>query len=162
MFVALIASLASAVVELGDPWGEFSRRPALRGPSETVEIGTLGMNRQSQKLRYWLRYTRAERLGKVTTRWADSETCSEVTGILERMRGLAVPQPDPPGIGERGPTRIVLDGAGYSLRAPAQFGPDAGKFLISSNIETPLAQWTDDSLRRLERCWTDEQPKRHP
>jgi hypothetical protein len=161
MFLALLSAPAALPAQLGPAWGEFSRRPALRRMSESVEIGTLGMDRQTKKLRYWLRYTKAGH-GAVTTRWADSKTCPEVTGILERMQGLSMPQPAAPGIGEEKEIEITLDGIGYSLRAPAQFGRKVGNFTMSSNVGTPLAQWTDDSFRRLEACWTETQPKRNP
>jgi hypothetical protein len=76
------------------------------------------------------------------------------------MRKLEAPQPDPPGIDPNQQISITMDGVGYLLRAPATFGDKSGKLTMSSNIGTPLAEWVETSLKRLENCWADVQPKR--
>lgn len=157
MFLALAAAQAAIPFELGPAWGEISRRPALRRVSDKVEIGTVGRDPRTKKLRYWLRHTRTEG-GSQRVRWANSANCPAVQTMLESVQELAVPKPAPPGLSEI--TSITLDGIGYSLRIPATFGGRYADMTVTSNIGTPLAYWVDDSLKRLEVCWTDQQPTR--
>lgn len=161
MHLLLFAALASPSGDFSRPWGEFSRRAAFSGVTEKVEIGTLGWERDTKSFRYWLRNSRGSN-GVVTTRWADSDTCAEVNVVLRGLRSLAMPRPAPPGIDTPNNVMIVMDGVTYSLRAPAQFGRYTGEFTLSSNVETPLAHWADDSFDRLEKCWSDRQPERRP
>lgn len=157
MFLAFAAAQAAIPVELGPAWGEISRRPALRRIAEKVEIGTLGRDPSTKRLRYWLRYTRTEN-GAQTLHWIDSANCSAVQVMLEAVQELTAPKPSPPGMADM--ISITMDGIGYSLRIPATFGSRNANMTLTSNIGTPLASWVDDSLRRLEPCWTDRQPAR--
>ena len=159
MLLAFAAAQAAIPTELGPAWAEFSRQPALERIKETVEIGTLGRERSTGKLRYWLRYTRTGN-GVEQVRWADSATCTAVRQVLEDMREIETPQLNPPGVVPNQRISITVDGVGYLLRAPATFGDRTGNLTMSSNIGTPLADWVEASVKRLENCWTEVQPKR--
>jgi hypothetical protein len=157
MLLALQTALPS---EMGPAWGEFARRPALRQISDKVEIGTLGvLDRSTGTLRYWMRLTRVDK-GQETVRWADSKSCAAVQGVLEGMAALPVPTLAPPGIGEKEPVKIMMDGVGYSLRTRSTYDGWPGSTTISSNVNTPLAAWVDKSLLDLADCWSATQPRR--
>ena len=144
-------------------WAEFSRRPlgnSVRPAIDKVEIGSLGRDRSSGKLRYWLRYTRTQ-AGSQTVRWADSAACPAVQPMLEGMRKLGPPYPAPHGVGDYGPSEVVLDGVGYFLRTPAMFSGlrQTGELTMRSNVGTPLAHWVEQSLELLDDCWAVQPPR---
>ena len=154
MILALLLAANSPLPpQLGPAWGEFSRSPALQRTRTTVEIGTLGSDRRGGPLQYWLRRTVVERWVE-TVSWTDTRRCAAVRPALRAMAELAPPRFAPPGMGPAGP--IVMDGVGYRLRAPSQYGGIA----IDSNVGTPLAQWVDSTLGALRSCWTTKVPER--
>lgn len=146
---------ATAPINLGPAWATISRRPALERVKTNVEIGTLGVDRERGQLDFWLRRT-VTKSGKDDISWADSRTCAAVRPAIARMRDLPVPKFAPPGFSEGPP--LVLDGVAYSLRTYS----DEGELTAVTNVETPLAQWVEESFKALNSCWTSTVPKRTP
>ena len=155
MIALLIAAAAPPLPsELAHAWAEFSRKPALQRIQSTVEIGTLGLDRRRNQLDFWLRRVRVVR-GRETIGWTDSRTCPAVRPAIAALRQLPVPPVAPPGLSTGGD--IILDGIGYSLRAPT----DSGEITIRSNIGTPLADWIEATSKALEPCWRSTVPRRN-
>ena len=151
--LATALALQSAPADPGGHWGSFSRSPALRLMSTTIDVGTLGFDRKKGRLEYWLRRTVVQR-GRTTIEWANSQTCPSVRPVLGKMQRLPVPPLGVPGYSGEG--NIVLDGIGYSLKAPSLYGTIS----FDSNVGTPLAEWVEASLKALETCWTGRMPQR--
>ena len=155
---ALIA-LAAAAPGLGDGFAQFSRSPALRKERVEVAVGVLGTDRASGKTLYWARRVVTDRSGPVTT-FADSNTCPSIHHVLDGLAKLEVPTPQVPGLNQPDEFKIIMDGTGYRLTASTQYAGQLGQVTFGSNIDTPLAAWIDDSLARLQGCWTHLPPER--
>jgi hypothetical protein len=155
MLLFLMASATSLPAELGPAWAEISKNPALLHHRTVVEVGTLGYDRERKQLVYWLRKQEVTLDGTVKTAWAESSSCEATKPMLVELSQMQTPTISPPGVAQ--PTSLMLDGIQYRLRAPSSFG---GQIEISSNVETPLANWVEASLVKLTGCWTDKVPTR--
>jgi hypothetical protein len=155
MLLFLMAATTSLPAELGPAWAEISKKPALLDHSTVVEVGTLGFDKESRQLVYWLRKQEIAPNGTVKTSWAASSSCEVTKPMLVELSQMQTPAVSPPGVAQ--PTSLMLDGIQYRLRAPSSFG---GQIEISSNLETPLAVWVAASLVKLAGCWTDKVPTR--
>ena len=155
MISVLISALAlsAAMTDPGGQWATLSKSPALRRTRTTVDIGTLGFNQPKQQLEYWLRRTVAQG-GVEQVSWADSQTCTPVRPVIKALQGVAVPRLQIPGYSNE--SEIVLDGVGYSLKAPSTHGTIS----FDTNVGSSLAQWIEASLTALEPCWTTKMPVR--
>jgi hypothetical protein len=152
-----LAILLAATTGLPDlvnarpPWAQFSRAPGIRRETTKVEVGTLGYDEDAKHLDYWLRRTFTK--GGVTTiTWTTSRTCGSVRSVIASMRDVPSPKLAPPGYAAGAP--VVLDGIDYTLRAPSE----DGTLTTETNVETPLAQWVEASLKTLSACWTLKAP----
>lgn len=166
MLIALILQ-AAAVAALPSPpdvfaqraWAHFSRAPALKGTSETVDVAIIAMPPRSNVAVYAMRITRRRFQQADTTGWADSRSCPAMLPALKAMRALAVPHPTVPGMEQR-PGSIMVDGIGYRLWTQARFdGGGEGRLDFDSNVGTPLAAWVDKSLDAVSRCWSAVEPR---
>ena len=91
------------------------------------------------------------------TEWIDGRTCpalAERMATLKTLEPMTVRLPDDPGVGE------VLDGELYSLKVLGYFatGKAAGDMTVTGNFNTPLAKWTEDTMKALKDCWQDQFP----
>ncbi|MBB5280319.1 hypothetical protein [Pacificimonas flava] len=151
MLTIMIAAVA-AQLSMSAPWAEFSRSGALNHVDETVEISTQG-GRSERGPIYELRYT-TERLDSAPeTRSTDSGACPAARTVVESMRDIDTPSPAPYGINGK-TAGIVLDGASYRLRVPSSY--KTGDLTMTSNADTPLAEWIDASFESFASCWKAE------
>ncbi|MCT2399075.1 hypothetical protein [Novosphingobium mangrovi (ex Huang et al. 2023)] len=145
----MIAALLLASATSFDPWLIFDRSPAREHSSETIEVGTL---HDDEDFSYEFRRTVRNEHGEVVY-WTDTRRCPQALDVLISAEKLESPAVSIPFL--LGKDLIVTaDGTGYHLKADAQY-PEHGLGTIefNSNSGTPLAQWVDDSLARLEPCW---------
>jgi hypothetical protein len=156
MLLLLAASAAVIPADLGPAWMEFSKKPALKHEMTTVQIGTLGGGKNGAPLRYWLRKQETSSLdGTTKVQWAESNSCKPVEQILVKMK--AMPSPGFHAYGSEPAGAITLDGVLYRLKAPTSTG---GSVEVTSNAETQLSGWVEESLVSLNGCWTDTAPRR--
>lgn len=135
-------------------WAQFSRSPALRHETTTVQIATNDASTLDKPYTYLLR-RRVTGLRGTVTDWIDSRNCPAVREVLTTMRSLEMPsaQPDDSDVA----IPVMGDGIDYSLRAPSSWS--FGAVTISANIGTPLAAWVETSLTALAPCWTPKRPE---
>jgi hypothetical protein len=155
ILIATLLAAAPLSSAMGPAWAEFSRAPSRRATRTTVEVGTLGHDRNRQQLDFWLRRTVAagpQQQEEVT--WADTRTCAAARPLLASMRDIPVPRFAPIGSSEGPP--MMLDGVQYALRTYS----DHGMLTAQTNVNTPLATWVEGALAALDGCWTSRVPER--
>ncbi|GAA4765052.1 hypothetical protein [Novosphingobium ginsenosidimutans] len=146
-----LLSAAPTSASLGPAWATFSRDPQLRAFEETVEIGTLGLNRETGQLEYWMRRT-VTTAHTTKTSWADSRTCAEVRPAVEGMENIRIPSIHSPS--SNGKQTVTLDGTIYRLAVPST----DGRIEFDGNIGSSVGGWIDASLLSLEKCWSEQPP----
>jgi len=157
--ISLISiALAGASLQRPDPWLTFSKAPAFDRRVTTVEVGTLNA---SPEWHYWFR--RTVRSGnEAEVWWTDTARCPAARSILVEAETLPSPTVDIPGVkrpGESDDISVVADGVGYSIESWATYGKQAANHLrFTSNVNTPLAAWIEESLGKLEPCWSKNLP----
>lgn len=156
--MSAMLAMAAASSQLGDGFAQFSRSPALEHRQVEVAIGVLGRNSRGGEPVYWARRVTSSFGGTAET-WADGRTCPALRETLAAMRALPFPELDVPGMSTTQPD-IVLDGIGYRLSTIGLYGRNSVSVTFESNVRTPLAAWVEESLKRLEPCWTTVVPRR--
>ena len=144
-------------------WGYFSF--AYRSGFVRVDVSeAFGANG------YWvLRRTTAEGppLGVQKSSWADSRTCPAVTDSMNKLNDVEFPVFATPNSLERlrkrgpdsGELTVVSDPNIYELEYSGFYhlrGAHATASILAYD-DSPLAQWVNDTLKRLESCWTDKE-----
>jgi hypothetical protein len=124
----------------------FSRSPALARSKQEICIERGGVGGQ-----FAIRRSSTDRSGGVSVTYTNTSDCPGVLPLLKELEQLELPRPDFPGFGKE-PEFITLDGAGYSLTAPALYDGAMSKLVVQSNVSTPLAQWIDRTLKALDPC----------
>jgi hypothetical protein len=156
---ALVLSLAGAApldLQTSPAWGEFSVAASLNRTVKTVEIGTIPGRAGRARLAYGLRLTEKSADGVITVRYADTRSCAAADGVITQMEALAIPSGRAPHNSKV--NVFTLDGALYTLRMPVDLGDRSGQVSLSSNVETPLADFVDESLAALKGCWNATPP----
>jgi hypothetical protein len=165
MLILLSIAASTIPAELGPAWTEFSKAPSFTRHRTVVEVGTLGLDRESGQLVYWLRKQEFPLDGDVTVAWTDSKSCSAVKPVVLELSKVQPPAFAPPGVVDgqhAGADSLLktipgLDGTRYVLKGPSDFG---GSIEIRSNTGTTLADWVEKSIAALQGCWTASVPKR--
>jgi hypothetical protein len=158
----LLAALASTTSGDIDPYLTFIRSPAFDRRVTIVEIGTLDAS--GADWHYWFR--RTVRLGKQkTTSWTETRSCPAGRWVVEEAAKLEPPHLLIPGVRDKAGNDAIIvtaDGVAYTVIADmGRYGERLSDGLrFGSNVDTPLAAWVDESLRRLDACWVDERPHR--
>ena len=147
--------LASSPLVAGDL--TFSRAPSFDERVTIVEVGST-LNDASD-WDYWFKRTiRRGKLDEVW--WTDTTHCPAARWVVENAINLTPPVIEVPGIKgkDQGDDIVVTaDGALYELTSGARYGENIGSQIsFSSNVGTTLANWADESLRRLDPCWSKE------
>jgi hypothetical protein len=128
-------------------WAEFSRAPAPSQSIETVSIATDGAGDGETGYRFTL----VRRQGAQSATFATStRTCAAARVVVPSMPALAMPKLAPYGLANDG-RKSVSDGVVYTLSAPTSF--TNGMVTMTSNRDSPLADWIDGALRLLAPCW---------
>ncbi len=128
----------------------FSRSRALARSKQEICIGRGGVAGQ-----FVLRRSSTDRSGAVSVAFTNTSDCPGVLPLLGEIEQLVLPHPDLPGFGKE-LEFVTMDGAGYSLTAPALYGGAMSQLVVQSNVNTPLARWIDRTLKALEPCWRGE------
>lgn len=160
MLPLFAAAFALPSVDLTHPWLTFTREPALERNITTVDVGPL-QNTQ-KKLIYVFR--RTFRHGESTeVSWADTRTCPAAMWVVEEAINVPPPRVQVPGVADPeagNAVTLTMDGIGYSLSGGARYGSRISSTIrFTSSMGTPLAAWVEESLRRLELCWSKAQPQ---
>lgn len=156
--VLSLAAAGSAAIDfdLLPTWAEFGIDASRSRSSRLVEIGTIPRSAGETGLAYWLRLTERSADGTEQVRYTDTRACAAASSVIAAMEELQVPSGRAP---HNSQVRfLTLDGAHYTLRMPVDLGEGRGEVSLSSNIDTPLAAFVDESLVRLEKCWSVTPP----
>jgi hypothetical protein len=97
--------------------------------------------------------------GKVRSEWwTDTNECPAAKLVLSKAQSLTMPQVYIPFL-KSTDMRVTLDGTTYQISGLAKYpGATADEVSFSSNADTPLAKWVDESLKALLRCWSRSRP----
>jgi hypothetical protein len=127
------------------PWGGFSRRPARGAQHDIVALGSVDRLPGAPKI-YWARRSGSE-IGAT-----DSLRCPALVGIVESIRRIELPSLIP-----GNPDVLIGDGTSYSISLHSTLHPPHTSNLDRITIESgsgPLAQWVDQALAALQKCWS--------
>lgn len=93
--------------------------------------------------------------------WATSFDCPGLEGALIDLESLPMPQVDVPTVGREDGRFPPADGVRYTLwsRGPTWPTGYASSVQVSSNWETPLAEWSVRLRLTLNDCWSDLTPE---
>jgi hypothetical protein len=97
-------------------------------------------------------------------RWADSDTCPQIEGVLWSLERLVVPSFEVPGISARRPSQgtnsftLPVDGPQFSIWGQGTQPNGAPAFISMSGLGGELDQWGKMAEQQLEFCWTDHPP----
>ncbi|TCS12709.1 hypothetical protein [Caulobacter sp. BK020] len=115
----------------------------------------------SSRTAYWIvRRVTGSRLKAPIVQWADSRSCPAVRSILEGLQGLRAPRPDVPGVGAPRELSVVADGESHDLWLNWAIYPNdaRGDLRMEGNVGSPVGDWWDAALPKLEVCWTGKIP----
>jgi len=151
MITTLLLAIAT---KLSDPWLTFSTTPSFDPRVTTIEVGTLS---GPPKWDYWFRRIVASRSGKARqVWWTDTKRCPVAKSILWEAAKVSPPRLDFP---ETEEISITGDGTTYKVSGMAYYpNGTAYEMSFSSNSRTSLANWVDESLRKLDSCWSKDRP----
>lgn len=92
--------------------------------------------------------------------WATSFACRGLEDVIVDLETLPMPTIDVPTAGAEYTPAPVADGVTYSLwsRSPTWSGASSYSIEVSSNVGTPLADWSQRLRSTLAPCWSDQIP----
>jgi hypothetical protein len=160
MLPALILAAAYRSFELPRPWLTFTREPVLERNLTTIDVGPL---QNAQRERIFLFVRSVGHGDNIQISWADTKTCPAAMWVVEEAINVPPPRIHVPGV--KDPTAgkeltLTMDGVAYSLSSGARYGSGISSTIrMTSNWGTPLANWVDESLRRLQPCWKNAPPQ---
>lgn len=153
MFFAF-AYVALAMQQTPVSFMTFDRTPSF-APATTVEVGRLHNGGESD---YWFRRTENVDANEVVS-WTDTRRCPNARSVLLAVEQLELPATMVPFLNSDH-ILVSADGVGYHLQAYSQYaGHSMGSVDVTSNAETPLAEWVEESLQTLEPCWSNDSPR---
>lgn len=147
MILSLLIAAALAPATADCRMIAFSRSLALKRSKQEICIERGGVAGQ-----FALRRSSTDRGGAVSVAFTNTSACPGVLSLLGEMEQLELPRPDLPGFGKE-LEWVIMDGATYSLTAPALYRGRESRLVVQSNVTTPLARWIDRTLSALEPCW---------
>lgn len=167
----LLALLLLPVSEVG-PEILFSKYQALGGTIDTVEIWIKETWHEGEQTspQYVLKRTVSYRPhlklpakwhAQKTVLWTSNEECPQGLDLLQKLDRLQVPAikitalPSEELYGDS----VRADGAVYRVVVPARYPSEPGKMDMTFGVETPIADWVDDSFRTLASCWQPKRPR---
>jgi hypothetical protein len=153
-------AVALAAADLLHPSLTFTRAPVLERSVTIVEVAPLpnARNERAYLFRRTFRHG-----GESDISWADSRTCPGAIWVVEEAVKVPPPRVRVPGVEDpAAPDVITLtaDGVAYGMSSGARYGSSfSGTIRFTSNVGTPLAAWVEESLRRLQPCWSSRPPQ---
>ena len=150
---ATLPGYSSGLSVAEEPFLTFSRDAAFGQSSMRVEVRNGFLADQARQ--YWIQ--RTTKTGRVTAiDWADTISCPDARAAIDRVTEITPPRIRVPGqpMSENDAFVIITDGIGYEINASAHYAGQVGSDIrFSSNIGTPLAEWVEESLDILAKCW---------
>lgn len=118
--------------------------------------------------RRWVARRQSGRESEVSThtRWADSNSCPAMEGVLWSLSRLEIPSVDVPGITPLMPSAGVeplplpVDGPVFSLRGSGMQPSGAPMSIAATGIGGELNAWGRSAERELSGCWSEQEPER--
>lgn len=153
----LLAFIVAASLSALQPQLTFTRSPSFSKYSVRVEVGTLAVG--AQRSSFWFKRVIRRVDGAEEVWWTDTVRCPKAREVLRTATQLERPRIGVIGLEDNWLT-VTGDGVGYTLKAEAGY-PNRSLYDIEfrSNSNTPLARWVDESLDRLEPCWSRRLPE---
>lgn len=140
------------------PWGAFAHYGG-RGEQAYARGVTLYAARDGNAPVLVARRVRAQG-GPAYIDWTDSRSCPPLAQAARRLERLQMPGLDVPGVGADAPAGPAADGDSYLLWADAARWRNgrSASLEVRGSDGSPLADWMQDTLRRLDGCWRLERP----
>lgn len=93
--------------------------------------------------------------------WATSFNCPGLEAVIIDLELLPMPMIDVPTVGRNDHQGPPTDGVGYSLWSRYPTWPDgfSSSIQVSSNLGTPLAEWSERLRQTTATCWSDQMPE---
>jgi hypothetical protein len=93
--------------------------------------------------------------------WATSFGCPGLEDVLIDLESIQMPKVDVPTVGRDDGQGPVADGVTYTLWSRWPTWPDGFGYSVelSSNVGTPLAEWSTRFRQILDDCWSDMMPE---
>jgi hypothetical protein len=147
------AIMAAAAIQ-STPSLTFTRWPSSPEPTEIIEVYR---SPEKAKASYFFKRTMIDR--KVRSEWwTDTIECPAAEKVLLKAQSLPMPQVYIPFLTSK-IMRVIHDGTTYQIKGLAKYpGATADEVAFSSNADTPLAKWVDESLKALSHCWSRSRP----
>lgn len=169
IFIALLSLLP---VSESEPDILFSKHQSLGGDIDTVEIWLKGTWKDGKQAspQYVLRRTvsyqpslklPAKWQAQKTILWSSDATCPQALGLLQKLDNLQMPavKIDALPSEEIYGNTVRADGAVYRLLVPGRYPSEPGNVDLTFGVDTPVANWVDDSFRTLASCWKSKRPE---
>lgn len=159
------AALAMAPITDRDPDILFSKSQTFDARLDTVEIWLepnwiLGeLSAPSYVMRRTVSYRADLNLVGQTVFWASETDCPPGLAVLERLNKLQAPTILVPELTPDYAITVRADGASYRLRTEGYYPTEPGKIDLTFGMDTPIANWIDDSFRSLSSCWREKRPE---
>jgi len=157
-FFVILSANSVAAEPTRRPWATVTKAPNNNRYVTTLDFGTLGPARNSNRIDgvvYYAKRTYKPLTGAPQVQWTDSVSCPALQTALGGLRSVPPPKIDVPGYpSQKGGfwENVTLDGTGYGLDM-------APHLTFSTNDEnSALPKWTERTLRDLDSCWHDEAP----
>lgn len=99
--------------------------------------------------------------GQAQISWASSETCAQLEPALAELARLPAPVIAPPRTASVGDRKSAPDGSSYFLWATDarwSAGDSAAGMELRAIDGSPVAAWTEKTLKSLEPCWGPTRP----
>jgi len=159
LLLTSLAALAEPLPTL-PPLVTFEKSPLLYFERVRVEVDILA-SPTSGPVQYRFKRTTIGRNGEDEGQpsYTDTIYCPEALRSLKRLTDLPGPQPAVVGMEKEPSGESIRDGVAYRLSVETALPYSDGRMTLSSNVDTPLAQWVDEALKTLQPCWRPIQLK---
>ncbi len=154
--------LASAPAEAAGEFPGFLQLVASRtllAKSEAVTINAGLLERGGGRV--WFRGQFSRQWQDVPRqRWTTGEACPAALSTLRELHRMEMPRPLLPLPGNDANGEIVLDGRVYTLAVSSGIveRQSTGELRFSTNVNTPLARWSERLIAELQPCWQSSLP----
>jgi len=156
VFAVPFAATAQANANAELNVGSFSVEPDTVGNAPTIAVDLLLVITPDNVRHYLMNRRITDLQGATVTASADSRTCPAVLVQMAKVESLPVPRFVAPDSTQKQTTGIMLHPTTYTLamRGHESVSNTEARLELSAQSGSPLAHWTDETLRALEPCWS--------
>lgn len=166
-----VAAVAAPCLADEDDWpvlkgARVENRPpavafAIYRSHRSTGFGVYRMQRPDALKPYLLARRVEAQTGRAEIAWTSSETCPQLEPALAELGRLPTPVIAPPGTGPLGDLKRTPNGSSYFLWATDarwSAGDSTAGMELRAVDHSPVAAWTEKTLKSLEPCWGPTRP----